>query len=72
MSCLKEIYEILQLCLRILSKLYGNYGIFFRGGVERYTSYEVYSTKCCLCCGTLQLPVEIKILDPELFLNGSV
>lgn len=31
MSYLKEIYEILQLCLRILSKLYGNYGIFFRG-----------------------------------------
>lgn len=45
---------------------------FFKGGVESYTSYEVYSTKCCLCCSTLQLPVEIKILDPELLLNGSV
>lgn len=66
MSYLKEIYEILQLhvCLNCVEIT-----VFFRGGLLlfSYTSYKVYSTLwSSLCCSTLKL--EIKTLDPKLFL----
>lgn len=65
MSILKEIYEILQLhvCLNFMEIT-----VFFRGGLLfSYTSYKVYSTLwSSLCCSTLKL--EIKTLDPKLFL----